>query len=132
MSHQFVLVTTARGRKLVRVEDIQEIVPLMSLQSIGDRGGNCRGLANLRAEVVPIFDLNGCTAPMSASRLIVVVRVRGEAVGLIVDDVDDVVSIPTARVTTRAVSVGRSVVVAQLGDEIVTVLEPAEEIGADR
>lgn len=126
MSQQFVLVRIADQRKLVRITDIQEIVPVMALADIEQRRGSCRGIANLRGETIPVFDLAGSHATLSPSRLIVISRAAGHLVGLVVDEVDDVVTIPDGQLALHPVGETSSAWVARLGDEVFAVLEPAD------
>jgi chemotaxis signal transduction protein len=128
MNEQFVLVSTARQRRLVRVSDIQEIVALMALAEVHERRGVCRGMANLRGEIVPIFDLSGPHAPLSPSRFILVCRVAEHPIGLIVDEVHDVITLERASIVERPVGDGRSLAVALVGDDLLTILEPGDAL----
>lgn len=129
MPKQFVIVTVAERKRLVRIEDVREIVPLMELAEIEGRRGACRGMVNLRGEMIPVFDLAGPEARLSPSRVIVVARLQdNESVGLLVDDVHDVVTVPGERVATRPVGGGQVVTVVSIDDEILSVLEPADAL----
>lgn len=128
MSQQFVMVTVADRRRLVRLSDVREIVSLMALADVDGCRGRCRGMANLRGEMVPVFDLAGPDARLSPSRVIIMARVDGHTVGLVVDDVQDVVSVADDQVAERPAGGGGSVTVVRMENEILGVLEPADAI----
>jgi len=131
MSQLFVIVTIAERKRLVRIEDIREIVPLMALSEVEGRKGNCRGIANLRGEMIPVFDLAGPDARLSPSRVILVTRAGKESVGLLVDDAHDVVTVPRDHVALRPVGAGASATMVRVGDEILSVLEPADVLQSE-
>jgi chemotaxis signal transduction protein len=125
VGQKFIIVSIARQKKLVRLSVIQEIVSLMALTEIDERRGLCRGMANLRGESIPVFDLSGPRERLSPSRFIVMARVHGQTIGLIVDEVHDVVTVPEAQLSPRPVGEGSSILVARLDDELMSILEPA-------
>ena len=125
MPQQFVIVTVAEQKRLIRAEDLREVVPLMALSEVEGRRGLCRGMINLRGEMLPIFDLAGPDAYLSPSRVILVTPVNGFYVGLLVDDVFDVVTVPDDQVTVVNVGGERTAMVVRLEDEVLSVLSPA-------
>lgn len=127
---QFVVVSWKSQRRLVRISDLAEILPLMTLEPVDGAGATCRGVANLRGEVIPVFDLAGPDAPLSASRFILISSVRGEPVGLIVDEVHDVLTLPSEQLARRNLGAGPATTVARWGDELLTVIDPAEALPA--
>lgn len=128
MSDQFVVVTADKRRQLVRASDIQEIVSLMALTPMSGQSGNCRGMANLRGEVIPVFDLDGPFVPLSPSRFILVTRLSTGPVGLIVDEIHDVITVGGDRLARRPVGGGRTTLVARVEDDLLAILEPADAL----
>ncbi|WP_434385756.1 chemotaxis protein CheW [Melittangium boletus] len=127
MSRPLVRVHTGGQRWLVRVEDLQEVVPMMALTRVAGQRGGCRGLLNLRGELVPVFDGNGGEAPLVSTRLILVLRERaGARVGLIVDEARDVLFLSDAELSARPVGGGRMCHVALVDGALFTLLEPDE------
>jgi len=127
MNHPLVRVSTGQRRWLVRVEDLQEVVPMMALAQVEGQGGGCRGVLNLRGELVPVFDGSGAEAPLEPSRLILVLREGdGGRVGLIVDEAHEVLFLSEQVLTPRQVGGGRTRRMALVGEEVFTVLEPGE------
>ncbi len=126
MNLPLVRVSSGPRRWLVRVEDLQEVVPMMALGQVEGLGGECQGLLNLRGELVPVFDKTG-GLPLP-TRLILVLRERGGPVGLLVDEVHEVVFLSEAQLAPRPVGAGRTRRMALLGEELFSVLEPAEVV----
>lgn len=114
----------------MRLSDVREIVPMMSLEGIESGGKTCRGLLNLRGEILPVFDLSGPDAPLAPSRFILVSRAGHDPIGLIADDVVDFLSVPEGQVVSRLVGDARTVLVARVGDELIPVIEPADVLRA--
>jgi purine-binding chemotaxis protein CheW len=129
MEQYFLMVSASQRRRLVRVTEIQEITALMAVTTVDGQRGLCRGIVNLRGQIVPVFDLSGSSATLSPSRFILICSVGGRPVGLIVDEVHDVVAVPVEQLALSAVGGGRSTMVARWGDELASVLEPADAVG---
>ena len=130
MSQYFVMLKIRDRTRLMRLSDIREVVSLMSLAKIdGGHGGACRGVANLRGEMIPVFDMVGTDAPLGPTRVIVVTRLGNEHVGLLVDDVTDVIGIPEDHVAVRNVGGGRTATMVRMDDAVMTVMEPIDAIG---
>lgn len=127
---QFVIVSWNGQRRLVRISDLREILPLMTLEPVDRARSTCRGVANLRGEVIPVFDLAGPSAPLNPSRFILISAVRNEPVGLIVDEVHDVLTLPADQIAQRSLGAGQSTTVARWGDDLLTVIDPAEALQA--
>lgn len=132
MSAQFVVVTADKRRHLVRASDIQEIVSVMALSPVGRESGSCRGMANLRGEVIPVFDLDGPAAPLAPSRFILVTRLPTGPVGLIVDEIHDVITVAPDHLVRRPVGGGQTAVVARLEGDLLPVLEPLDAVESAR
>ncbi len=129
MSQYFVTLKINDRKRLMRLSDIREVVSLMSLTTLeGGSGGTCRGVANLRGEMIPVFDLGGVDARLTPTRVVVVARVGSEHVGLLVDDVTEVIGIADDHVAVRNVGGGRTSTMVRLDGEVMTVMEPADAL----
>lgn len=125
MSEAFAVVRVRSERKLARVDDLEEIIPLLALTPLEQPSGSCRGMANLRGVIVPVFDLAGPEARLTPSRCILVCRTEDGLVGLIADEIDAIVDIPRENLSTRAVAPGCVVTLARMGEALVPVIEPS-------
>ena len=127
MKQPLVRVSTGRRRWLVRVEELQEVVPMMALAQVDGQGGECRGVLNLRGELVPVFDGTGAEAPLAPSRLILVLRAGGgRRVGLIVDEAHEVLFLSPEALAPQQVGGGLTRQMALVDGDVFTVLEPGE------
>ena len=130
MSQYFVTLKIHDRTRIMRLADIREVVSLMALTTIdGARGGSCRGVANLRGEMIPVFDMADENAPLAPTRVIVVTRLGTEHIGLLVDDVTDVIGVPDEHVAVRNVGGGRTSTIVRMDGVIMTVMEPGDAIG---
>lgn len=124
MTEAFALVRIRSTRKLARIRDVEEIVPLMELTPLEAPSGICRGMANLRGTIVPVFDLDGPEARLSPSRSILVCRTQEGLVGLLVDDVEEVVEISGEHISTRTIGPERVTTVVRFRERLLPVIEP--------
>lgn len=126
----FLMYSVRDRRRIVRVADVREIAPLMALDVLDEARGTFRGMMNLRGDIVPVFDLNSPDAPLHPSRLVLVTR-RGDAlVGLIVDEVHEVISVDESSIAKRPIGDGSVVSAIRFGGELLTILDPsAAELG---
>lgn len=128
MKYSFLLIAAAGRRYLMHIGEVQEIVAMMALTPVDDPGGACRGMANLRGRVLPVFDLSGPDARLTPGRSILVCHIGGAAHGLIADEVFDVIRLSPDELSVQPIGGGRSLQLARLGDEVVAVLEPARAL----
>ena len=81
------------------INSVLEISRMLDITRIPESSGPVEGVINLRGQVIPVLDiarqfgLNRETAVMSKAARIVIVEVKGERVGLMVDEVPEVLRI---------------------------------------
>lgn len=102
------------GVDIMAIREIRAWTPTTLLPHVPE---HVRGVVNLRGTVLPVIDLAarlgwGLTEP-TARHVIIVVRIGGQLQGLIVDSVNDIVSIDDANMQPPP-SVGESVMVSYL------------------
>lgn len=80
------------------IRSVTEIIGLQEITPIPDVPAYVRGIINLRGKVIPVMDVrlrfSMNEREYDARTCIVVVQVRDSSVGLVVDTVSEVVSIP--------------------------------------
>lgn len=128
---QFILVSAAMRRQLVPLSDVREIVAMMALEEVEGRTGRCRGVANLRGEIVPVFDASGPNAALSPSRYILISSMGDDPIGVVVDEIHDVLELDPELVVTRPTGARESRRLARLGEEVLPLLEPALVVSED-
>lgn len=124
----FIQFRSGDNHMLIRIEDVDEVVPVMTLTPVSYLGGTCRGMLNLRGEMIPVFDVMGAAQvdEVSLSQLILVGRGDGEPIGIVVDDVQDVVVVPGDQIAIRRLGGGRHATFARIREELLPVLDPNE------
>jgi len=124
----FLLIQLDEQRMALRLENITEIVPAMALAADSQVNSHYRGILNLRGEMIPVFD--PFPSPLDEiARMIVVLRDDGEPMGLMVDDLVDIIALEAERVTSRSIGRGQSATFARLDEGVLRVLDP-EEVAA--
>jgi len=82
----------------VSVTTVQEIIPMTPPTKLPQTPDFIEGIINLRGRVIPIIDLkkrfNMGTSELTAESRSVVVEVGGKTVGIIVDEVSEVMRLP--------------------------------------
>jgi len=109
--------------------DVIETIRVVEIAPLPGAARDLLGVINVRGRVIPIFDLcrtlEIAERPLSLRMYIVVASVEAEPVGILVDDVLDVVTVPTdAFQVSRAVRSPESYTsgVVRIHDELLTVL----------
>ncbi len=81
----------------IEIRHVLEIVVLQPITEVPDLPAYVRGVINLRGQVLPVIDLhrrfNLAERPYDERTCVIVTELRGMSIGLIVDQVDDVVTI---------------------------------------
>ena len=127
----FVLAKVADSTRLLELSDVREIVPAMSLSLASSMGGRCRGIANVRGEIVPVFDLEERGGELDPSQLIIIAgQPQSHFVGLLVDDVLEIVHLPQTAIIHHSAGAGRSARTVNLRGTPVAVLTAAEVLSA--
>lgn len=121
--------TIGGAQRLLELSRVREIVPAMRLTRPSGIAGGCRGVANVRGEAIPVFDLEQREGALDPTQLIVVsVSDQGTFIGIVVDDVMEVVELDAARVAGHPAGQGRFVRSVQWSGSILSVLTPREVI----
>lgn len=126
---QFRVGSTAYG---LPVTQVVEIIRVVGLSPVPNPAPDLLGMVNLRGRIIPVFDLHRTLElgerPLSLRMYIVIADVEDEAVGIVVDDVLDVVAVPAEHFkVSRALAGNESYTngVARVGAELMTVLSLA-------
>ena len=116
----------------LHVTDVVETIRVVALTAVPSGSPDLLGVANVRGQVIPVFDLCRTLGfgerPISLRMYIVIVAVGVEAIGLLVDDVLDVITVPEAQYQVSRAIVGAesyTAGVVRSGSELLTVLNLA-------
>jgi chemotaxis signal transduction protein len=125
----FLVARIGSSERLIELAIVREIVPAMQLTIPQGVGGGCCGIANVRGEVVPVFDSMQRGGELEPTQLIVIAQgAPGHFTGLVVDDVLEMVELPADRVVDYPVGLGRRLRSANLNGRVLTVLNLSEVI----
>lgn len=120
MTQHFVSFSTQGKRRLLRLADVQEIIPMVALEAVEGGDVRCRGVINLRGEVIAVFDA-GAGRAFAADQFIIILRRRDARVGLIVDEVHDVIAVASGQVSAPAVGPDAQASVVRIDQELIPV-----------
>lgn len=103
----FILVDKATGKKEdygISIEQVREIRPLESITKLPNAKRYVKGVMNLRGMIIPVIDvkekLGFSSGGTNQKARILVTNVDGNLTGLLVDEVDQVMRIPSKDVET--------------------------------
>lgn len=123
------LLFTVGGRRCaLTCSDIVEIVPRILLSSLPESPPTLLGVANLRGDVVSVFDLRSRLAPEKAEgehdyQHLIVLDAGGRKLAVAVDEVDDVVELAIDAISQPASLTGAAGPgVARIGERMVVIL----------
>jgi purine-binding chemotaxis protein CheW len=132
-SQQFVVFHVGSEEYALPIAQIQEVIRYTQPRSVVSEDPWVIGVISLRGKVVPVSDLArrlGVTATDTEDAKIVIIETEGETMGMIVDAVDEVVSIGDDQLDTTTVADPRVVRgIAKLDERLVVVLD-AEAFGS--
>lgn len=82
----------------IEIRNVTEIIGIQNITDLPDMADYVKGVINLRGKVIPVIDVRRRfmieERPYDERTCIIVVNIRGMAVGLIVDSVTEVLDIP--------------------------------------
>lgn len=123
-------------RYALPIDRIQEIQQIVELSEVPSGGRGIVGMVNLRGDVIPAVDLRSMVGMPSEEYTLetpmIICRVTDHLVALIVDEVQDVVDLPSGCVQSASPMHGLSAKmlgVARLGDGLVYVLDLDSIVG---
>jgi chemotaxis signal transduction protein len=127
----FVLARIDTELRLLELTSVREIIAAMHLERPIGVGGKCRGLARLRGELIPVFDVSsGRDGALLVTQLIVIAQSYSSPIGVVVDDVLDIVELEISCDIPHATRFGQRVRSADVAGTVVSVLSLDEVLDA--
>jgi purine-binding chemotaxis protein CheW len=126
---QVVVFTLGGERYALPIARVQEVIRHAHPRPVGSRLPFVAGVIELRGRIVPVCDIAagvGARATRAEQQKIVIVDLPGGRAGVLVDAVDEVVTVPDAQLAPVPVAVRTPWLraIARLGEDLVMVLEP--------
>jgi purine-binding chemotaxis protein CheW len=131
---QLVVFTLAGEQYALPIQQVHEIIRYSEPRSVASRADWVRGVISLRGRIVPVYDLAsrlGLQSELTEQTKIVIVEVGSETAGVIVDGVEEVLTVEDDQLqdapgadTTLIESI------AKIGDRLVVLLKAASVLSA--
>jgi purine-binding chemotaxis protein CheW len=132
-ARQLVVFTLGAEQYALPIEQVHEIIRYDEPRSVASPIAWVRGVISLRGRIVPVYDLAsrlGLDSEISETTKIVIVESGDETVGVIVDEVEEVLTVQ--EVDFEEVPGADSELIeaiAKLGDRLVVLLKPSTILG---
>ena len=124
---QIVVFTLGEEEYAFPIAHVHEIIRRTQPRSVASPDPWVRGIISLRGRIVPVHDLAtrlGVAGGQSEEWKIVILEVEGEVAGVIVDDVEEVLTVSDEQLESLPVSADGAVgAVVNLGDRLVAMLD---------
>ena len=126
---QLVVFTLGTEQYALPIQQVHEIIRYSEPRSVASRADWVRGVISLRGRIVPVYDLAtrlGLTSKLSEQTKIVIVEVGSETAGVIVDGVEEVLTVEDGELQ-EAPGADTTLIesIAKIGDRLVVLLKPS-------
>jgi purine-binding chemotaxis protein CheW len=128
-TRQLVVFTLGSEEYALPIRHVHEIIRYTEPRSVAAESGWVRGVISLRGKIVPVYDLAarlGLPAgETTASGKIVIVETATDMAGVIVDDVEEVLTVDESHVDAVPAAGSPSIeAIAKIDDRLVILLDP--------
>jgi purine-binding chemotaxis protein CheW len=127
-ARQLVVFTLGAEQYALPIEQVHEIIRYTEPRSVASRVAWVRGVISLRGRIVPVYDLAarlGVSSEMSDQSKIVIVEAGGETAGVIVDDVEEVLTVQDDQIEdVPGADAALIDSIAKIGERLVVQLKP--------
>jgi purine-binding chemotaxis protein CheW len=128
-ARQLVVFRLGAEQYALPIKQVQEIIRYKQPRMVASTDYSIRGVLNLRGQIVPVYDLTsrlGTSTELTDHTKIVIVETDQQTVGVIVDAVDEVLTVQAdqlERIPGADTTLMDSI--AKLGDRLVVLLNPS-------
>jgi purine-binding chemotaxis protein CheW len=127
-TRQLVVFALGAEEYALPITRVQEIIRYGEPRSVASREAWIRGVINLRGKILPVCDLAqrlGLPTERAEGAKIVIVETGGGNAGLIVDDVEEVLTVEESQLEpSPAAGAGEIEAIATVGERLVILLDP--------
>jgi purine-binding chemotaxis protein CheW len=128
-ARQLVVFTLGAEQYALPIEQVHEIIRYDEPRSVASPIAWVRGVISLRGRIVPVYDLAarlGLSSELTDQTKIVIVEAGEETAGVIVDEVDEVLTVEDADFEEVPGADSELIdAIAKLGDRLVVLLKPS-------
>jgi purine-binding chemotaxis protein CheW len=124
---QLVVFTLATEQYALPIQQVHEIIRYAEPRSVASRADWVRGVISLRGRIIPVYDLAsrlGLPSALTEQTKIVIVEVGSETAGVIVDGVEEVLTVEDEQIQ-EAPGADTTLIdsIAKIGDRLVVLLK---------
>ncbi|HEU4976390.1 MAG TPA: chemotaxis protein CheW [Baekduia sp.] len=135
LSRQLVVFSLGEEEYALPITQVHEIIRYAEPRSVASSDPSVRGVISLRGKILPVYDLATRLgidrAESVAEAKIVIVETADDMAGVVVDDVEEVITIDGEQLDEAPTAGGRGIDgIAKIGDRLVVLLDPEGIIGA--
>jgi purine-binding chemotaxis protein CheW len=134
LSRQLVVFSLGDEEYALPITQVHEIIRFTEPRSVASSDPSVRGVISLRGKILPVYDLAtrlGVEHADVAEAKIVIVETGDDMAGVVVDDVEEVITIGASQLDEAPTAGGRAIDgIAKIGDRLVVLLDPEGIVGA--
>jgi purine-binding chemotaxis protein CheW len=128
-TRQLVVFTLGSEEYALPIRQVHEIIRYTEPRSVAAESGWVRGVISLRGKIVPVYDLAArlglATEERPEGGKIVIVETATDMAGVIVDDVEEVLTVEDAQLDAVPAAGSPSIeAIAKIDDRLVILLDP--------
>jgi len=128
-TRQLVVFTLGSEEYALPIRQVHEIIRYTEPRSVSAESGWVRGVISLRGKIVPVYDLAARlgleTAKTGEGGKIVIVETATDMAGVVVDDVEEVLTVEDAQLDAVPAAGSASIeAIAKIDDRLVILLDP--------
>lgn len=125
---QLVVFTLGAEHYALPIQAVNEIIRYAEPRSVASRTDWVRGVISLRGRIVPVYDVAarlGITSELTEQSKIVIVEAGAETAGVIVDDVEEVLTVEDAQFEEVPGADDELIeAIAKIGERLIVLLKP--------
>lgn len=134
LSRQLVVFSLGEEEYALPITQVHEIIRFTEPRSVASSDPSVRGVISLRGKILPVYDLAtrlGVEHADVSEAKIVIVETAEDMAGVVVDDVEEVITINSDQLDEAPTAGGRGIDgIAKIGDRLVVLLDPEGIVGA--
>jgi purine-binding chemotaxis protein CheW len=128
-TRQLVVFTLGSEEYALPIRQVHEIIRYTEPRSVAAESGWVRGVISLRGKIVPVYDLAArlglATEERSEGGKIVIVETATDMAGVVVDDVEEVLTVDESQIDPVPAAGSPSIeAIAKIDDRLVILLDP--------
>lgn len=133
-TQQLVVFALGTEEYALPIQQVQEIIRYAEPRAVASDEPWVRGVISLRGKIIPVFDLGlriGLHVEPGDDQKIVIVESDGATAGVIVDEVEEVLTVEASQLDEMPGTSGDGIqAIAKIDDRLVVLLDPASLLGA--